>query len=110
MGTWDSIFAVLGINNTLKIQNVEAGMSHTLIEPEFREMMQFVRGNDSPPVPPSAPGLACSLTLDTVCGQGSGKVMCLRCAGRNQVLLHAAGCSTGNIDAWCNSSDPVQRR
>lgn len=42
--TWNGIFDVLGVNDTLKIEHVEQGMSHTVIAPEFAQMMRFVRG------------------------------------------------------------------
>lgn len=42
--TFTSIFDVLGIKDTLKIEHVEPGMTHAVIEKEFVQMMRFVRG------------------------------------------------------------------
>jgi len=42
MHTWDAIFDVLGVSDTLKIEHVEPGMTHTLIESEFEQLVQFV--------------------------------------------------------------------
>ena len=42
--TWNGIFAALGANSTIKIEHREPGMTHTVIQPEVRQMVAFVRG------------------------------------------------------------------
>lgn len=44
MEAYHDIFDVLGINSTLKVDHVEPGMSHTLIQKEFTTMVDFIRG------------------------------------------------------------------
>ena len=44
MSTWDSILHVLGASSTLKIRHTEPGMTHTLEQPEFQQLVSFVRG------------------------------------------------------------------
>ena len=43
MNTWDGIFAALDATSTLKIEHTEPGMTHTLIEKEFTQLVEFVR-------------------------------------------------------------------
>ena len=44
MSTYNGIFAALGISDTLKVNHTEPGMSHTLIQSEFTQMVQFIKG------------------------------------------------------------------
>ena len=43
MNTWDGIFAALDATSTLKIEHTEPGMTHTVIEKEFTQLVEFVR-------------------------------------------------------------------
>ena len=45
MQTWGGIFDALEIDSTLKINHTEPGMTHTLIEKEFTQLVSFVRGD-----------------------------------------------------------------
>lgn len=44
---WDDILGVLGASATLKIRHTEPGMTHTLVQPELEQMVNFVRGKVS---------------------------------------------------------------
>ena len=42
--TWNRILDVLGVKSqVLKIEHTEPGMTHTLVEPEFVDLVSFVR-------------------------------------------------------------------
>jgi len=43
--TWNGIFDVLGARSTLKIEHIEPGMGHTVIQPELEQMVAFVRSS-----------------------------------------------------------------
>lgn len=45
MNTWDGIFVALGASSTVKIKHVEPGMTHTLVQKEFEQLVQFVRSD-----------------------------------------------------------------
>ena len=43
--TWNDILDVLGVKaDVLKIEHTEPGMTHTLVKPEFEDLVRFVRG------------------------------------------------------------------
>ena len=44
LNTWHGILDALGVRSTLKLEHREPGMTHTLIESEFAQMVAFVRG------------------------------------------------------------------
>lgn len=45
MTAWNDILNVLGVkSDVLKIEHTEPGMTHTLVKPEFDDLVQFVRG------------------------------------------------------------------
>ena len=43
LATWNGIFDALDIRSTLEVEHVEPGMTHTLVQPEFEQMVSFVR-------------------------------------------------------------------
>jgi len=45
MDTYHGIFDVLGINSTLVIDHTEPGMTHTVIQKEFEQMVSFIKGS-----------------------------------------------------------------
>ncbi len=47
INAWNGIFDALEVKSTVKIEHVEPGMTHTLIESEFVQLQSFVRGNDA---------------------------------------------------------------
>lgn len=44
MNTWHAILDVLEVRSTLVVEHTEPGMSHTLVEEEFRQLVAFIRG------------------------------------------------------------------
>merc|ERR1712224_808938 len=44
MGHWRGIFDALAVRDTLKIDHVEDGMTHTVIKDEFDQMIRFIQG------------------------------------------------------------------
>lgn len=47
MPAWRSIFDALGARSTLKIDHVEQGMTHTVIQSEFDMMVNFIKGGSA---------------------------------------------------------------
>jgi len=66
---WHGILDALGVSSTLKVEHTEPGMSHTLIEAEFNQMVAFIRGEPVPPSPPSPPSPAPG--KDYLCYEGT---------------------------------------
>ena len=65
MNAYTGVFDALGASSTLKVFHEEPGMTHTVIQPEFARMVQFIReGQDTADVLPAAvDGAKVPLTL-----------------------------------------------
>merc|ERR550525_109827 len=48
ISTWRGIFDALGVRSTLKVEHIEPGMTHTLIDSEFEQLVSFMGGTPSP--------------------------------------------------------------
>merc|ERR1719230_965271 len=48
ISTWRGIFDALGVRSTLKVEHIEPGMTHTLINSEFDSLVSFIGGSPSP--------------------------------------------------------------
>merc|ERR1712147_276745 len=53
MATYQGIFDKLEIPEVQKVAHIEPYLSHWINKREFDQMMEFLRGNDNPPLPPS---------------------------------------------------------
>ena len=44
VSTWNAVLNVLGVRDTIKIEHIEPGMTHTVIQKEFEQVIQFIKG------------------------------------------------------------------
>jgi predicted esterase len=55
INTWRGIFDALGVRSTYKVEHIEPGMTHTLINSEFDRLVSFIGGTPSPHPPSPSP-------------------------------------------------------
>lgn len=95
--TWRGIFAALEIESTLDTLHIESGMTHTVIEEEFRQLVAFVRGE-------STGNGQCAPRLDELCASARAASVgnCFVCAGTHQSQIKKAKCTEADIDNFCS--------